>query len=145
MGCVLLNWPARLLPMLQQVDNDRSHCILCCSTSLSIQAAMLRCASHSVTSDSLQPHGLYSARLLCPWEILQARILEWVAMPSSRGSSQPGIEPWSPTLQAGSLPSEPPGNPVNTGMGIFRGILRGIFPTRNRTGVSCIAGRFFTS
>ena len=37
--------------------------------------------------------------------ILQARILEWVAMPSSKGSSQP----------------------------------------RNRTWVSCIAGRFFTS
>ena len=27
--------------------------------------------------------------------ILQTRILEWVAMPSSRGSSQPGIEPAS--------------------------------------------------
>ncbi|XP_059739506.1 SH2 domain-containing protein 1A isoform X1 [Bos taurus] len=27
-------------------------------------------------------------RLLCPWD-LQARILEWVAMSSSRGSSQP--------------------------------------------------------
>ena len=27
--------------------------------------------------------------------ILQARILEWVAMPSSRGSSRPGIEPIS--------------------------------------------------
>ena len=27
--------------------------------------------------------------------ILQARILEWVAMPSSRGSSQPRIEPAS--------------------------------------------------
>ena len=27
--------------------------------------------------------------------ILQARILEWVAMPSSRGSSDPGIEPVS--------------------------------------------------
>ena len=40
--------------------------------------------------------------------ILQARILEWVAMPSSRGSSQ-GIEPKSPTLQAESLPSEPTG------------------------------------
>ena len=25
--------------------------------------------------------------------ILQARILEWVAMPSSRGSSDPGMEP----------------------------------------------------
>ena len=30
-------------------------------------------------------------------------------MPSSRGSSQPRIEPTSPTLQADSLPSEPPG------------------------------------
>ena len=28
-------------------------------------------------------------RLLCPRGILQARILEWVAMPSSRGSSKP--------------------------------------------------------
>ena len=28
--------------------------------------------------------------------ILQARILEWVAIPSSRGFSNPGIEPGSP-------------------------------------------------
>ena len=42
---------------------------------------------------------------------LQARILEWVAMPSSRGSSQPGIEPRSPALQVNSLPAEPPGKP----------------------------------
>ena len=41
--------------------------------------------------------------------ILQARILEWVAIPFSRGSSQPGIKPKSPTLQADSLPSEPQG------------------------------------
>ena len=32
--------------------------------------------------------------------ILQARILEWVAMPSSRGSSDPGIEPASFTSPA---------------------------------------------
>ena len=25
------------------------------------------CVSHSAVSDSLQPHGLQSARLLCPW------------------------------------------------------------------------------
>jgi len=32
-----------------------------------------------------------------PMEILQARILEWVAMPSSRGSSQPhGLNPGLP-------------------------------------------------
>ena len=33
-------------------------------------------------------------------EILQAKILEWVAMPSSRGSSNPGIEPRSLTSPA---------------------------------------------
>ena len=43
--------------------------------------------------------------------ILQARILEWVAMPFSRGSSQPKIKPRSPTLQVDSLPSELPGKP----------------------------------
>ena len=41
-------------------------------------------------------------------EILQARILEWVAIPFSKLSSNPGIEPKSPTLQAYSLPAEPP-------------------------------------
>ena len=43
--------------------------------------------------------------------ILQARILEWVAFPFSRGSSNPGIEPRSPALQADSLPAEPQGKP----------------------------------
>ena len=92
--------------------------------------------SHSVVSNSSRPHGLLPARLLCPWNsagkntalpnpqfksrfpTLQCRwilyhlsywgsprILEWVAYPFSRESSQ----------------------------------------LRNRTGVSCIAGGFFTS
>ena len=43
--------------------------------------------------------------------ILQARILEWVAIPFSRGSSRPGINPGSPALQADSLPSKRPGKP----------------------------------
>ena len=42
--------------------------------------------------------------------ILQARILEWVAVLFSKGSSHSrDIEPGSPALQADSLPSEPPG------------------------------------
>ena len=41
--------------------------------------------------------------------ILQARILEWVAIPFSRESSRPGMEPGSPASQADSLLSEPPG------------------------------------
>ena len=38
--------------------------------------------------------------------ILQARIMGWVAIPFSRGSSKPGIESRSPTLQVDSLPAE---------------------------------------
>ena len=41
--------------------------------------------SRSVVSDTLQPNGLWSTRLL--YGIVQARILEWVAIPSSRGFS----------------------------------------------------------
>ena len=47
-------------------------------------------------------------------EILQARILEWVAFPFPGDLPNPGIEPRSPTLQVGSLPSEPQGKPKNT-------------------------------
>ena len=43
--------------------------------------------------------------------VLQARILEWVAIPFSRGSSWPRIKPGSPALQADTLLSEPPGKP----------------------------------
>ena len=48
--------------------------------------------------------------------ILQARILEWVAISFSRGSlPDPGIEPRSPALQADTLTSEPPGKPKEIG------------------------------
>ena len=43
--------------------------------------------------------------------ILQARILELVPFPSPGDLPDSGIEPGSPTLQAYSLPSEPPGKP----------------------------------
>ena len=39
--------------------------------------------------------------------ILQARILEWVAISFSRDLPDPGIEPGSPAFQADTLPSEP--------------------------------------
>ena len=44
--------------------------------------------------------------------LLQARILQWVAILFSRDPSDPGIEPRSPALQADSLPSEPHGKAV---------------------------------
>ena len=42
-----------------------------------------------VVSDSLRPHELVALQAPLSIRILQARILEWVAMPSSRASSQP--------------------------------------------------------
>ena len=48
------------------------------------------------------PQSMEPARLLIHG-ILQAGILEWVAISFSRESSQPRMEPRSPTLQADSL------------------------------------------
>ena len=48
---------------------------------------------------------------LCYPEVLQARILEWEAIPFSRGSSQLRAEPRSPIFQEDSLSSETPGKP----------------------------------
>ena len=44
--------------------------------------------------------------------ILQARILEWIAIPFSKGSSQPRDRSGSPALQADSLQSEPLEKPM---------------------------------
>ena len=41
--------------------------------------------------------------------LFQVRILEWVAISFSRGSSPPKIEPGSPALQVDSLSTELPG------------------------------------
>ena len=62
--------------------------------------------------------------------IPQARILEWVAFPFSRGLPNPGIKPRFPALQVDSLPSEPQGKSKNTGVGSLP-LLQGIFLTRN--------------
>ena len=61
--------------------------------------------------------------------ILQTGILEWVAMPPPPGDlrNQASNKPRSPTLQADSLPSEPPGKPKNNGVGSLS-LLQRIFP-----------------
>ena len=74
--------------------------------------------------------------------ILQARMLEWVAMPSFRGSSQPRDQTQVSRTVADSLPSEPLGKPKNTGAYPFSS---GSSWPRNWTGVSCVAGGLFTS
>ena len=61
--------------------------------------------------------------------ILQARILEWVAIPFSSRSSQPRDQTQVSPLQVNSLLSEPPGKPKNTGVGSLS-LLQQIFPTQ---------------
>ena len=43
--------------------------------------------------------------------IFQIRILEWVAIPFSRGSSRPKDQTWVSCTAGDSLPSESPGKP----------------------------------
>ena len=43
--------------------------------------------------------------------ISQARILNWVVISFSRGSSQPGVEPASSALAGTFFTTEPPGKP----------------------------------
>ena len=62
--------------------------------------------------------------------MLQVRILEWVAFPFSRDLPNPGIESRSPALQADSLPAEPQGKPMNTGVGSLS-LLQWIFLTQD--------------
>ena len=82
----------------------------------------------SVVSDSATPWTV-AHKAPMSMGFLQVRILEWVAMPSSRGSSQPRIKSRSPALQVDSLPSEPPGKPKNIGMGSLS-LLQGNFLTQ---------------
>ena len=100
--------------------------------------------SHSVLSDSLWLYGLKPARLLCPWGFSRQEYWSGLSCPPPRELPNPGIEPRSSALQADSLPTEPPRKPKNTGVGTYPFSSRSSRP-RNRTGVSCIAGGFFTS
>ena len=61
--------------------------------------------------------------------VLQARILEWVAFPFSRGSSRPRGRTQVSRTQVGSLLAEPQGKPKNTGVGSLS-LLHWIIPTQ---------------
>ena len=61
--------------------------------------------------------------------ILQARILEWVAMPSPRGSSQPKDQTQVSLITGGFFAIGAPSKPKNTGVGSLS-LLQGIFLTQ---------------
>ena len=63
--------------------------------------------------------------------LLQTRILEWVAFPFTRRSSQPRNRTQVSCITGGFffLPAEPPGKPKNTGVGSLS-LLQRFFPTQ---------------
>ena len=71
----------------------------------------LESVSYSVMSNSWQPHGLYPARLLCPWDSPGKNTGVGSRFPSPEDVSDPGIKPVSPALQADSLPLSHRGSP----------------------------------
>ena len=115
-----------------------------CSSSVCLVPCVHACWVTSVVSNSLQPHGLQPARLLCSWGFSRQEYCSGLPCPPPGDLPNLGIKPRSPALQAVSLLSEPPGKSKNTGVG-SPSLLQGISRLRNQTGVSCIAGRFFTS
>ena len=60
-------------------------------------------------SDSLRPHGLEPAQALLSMGFPRQEYWSGLPFPSAGDRPNPGIKPGSPTLQAGALPSEPPG------------------------------------
>ena len=102
--------------------------------------------SRSVLSDFLWPHGLYvDQQAPLSMGILQTRILEWVAVSSSRRSSQPRDQTQGFTLCRQILYHLSYQGSPRILEWVAYPSSRGSSQPRNWTGVSCIAGRFFTS
>ena len=79
--------------------------------------------------------------------IPQARTLEWVAAPFSRGSSQLRDGTQVSHIAGNSLPAEPPWKPKNTGVGSLS-LLQWIFLTQesNRGLLHCrLSGKSYTA
>ena len=71
------------------------YLLLCCQILLIYRrcdytmGSLHACSVTSIKFDSLKPHELYNPPGSSVHGILWVRILEWIAKPSSRGSSQP--------------------------------------------------------
>ena len=113
----------------------KGHCAVppACNVSVPFTVFDRLCAvlSHSVVSDSC-----YSMDYSPPDSSVHGDSPgknTGVGCPLPEDLPNPGIEPRSSTLQADSLPAEPPGKPKNTGVGSLS-LLQGIFLTQESNG-----------
>ena len=71
---------------------------------LALQVTPLACSAASFGFDSLRPHGLQPARLLCPWGLSRQEYWSGLPCPPPGDLPDPGIEPtsfMSPALAGG--------------------------------------------
>ena len=76
-------------------------CVCVCSVA---QSCLMLCHPMEYSLPGSSVHG-----------ILQARMLEWIAVPFPGDLPDPGIKPRCLVFQVDSLPSEPPGKPIHKG------------------------------
>ena len=121
------HWTTRTFPVLFFFSSEQWICFRVC---VCVCVCMCVCVCVCVLVAQLCPTLCdpmdYSPPGSSVQGLLQARILEWVAVPSSRGSSRPRDQTRSPGLQAGSLLSEPPGKPIYVYICIY--ICRSLLP-----------------
>ena len=85
---------------LDSNGNSKNHCLFSNCNGVCVCVLVARLCPTVCDPMDCSPPGFSVL------EILQARILEWVASSCFRGSSWPRLEPGSPALQADALPSE---------------------------------------
>ena len=117
---------------LQNGDNTTYSPVVCGGLSGIMCCAVFGC---SVVSDSVRPHGLQSARLLCPWGFSRQEYWSGLPCPPPGDLPNPGTEPRSPALWVDSLPSKPPTKKAPCGIIHVRNL------TQHPVAISAIYGR----
>ena len=134
--CASCSWHQKLRPFPAGLCSPTTCLVRPVSHTSCLKSPVLSC---SVVSDSLRPRGLQPAGDSPGKNTgVSCHALLQGIFPTQ------GLNPSLPTLQVDSLPAEPPGKPKNTGVGSLA-FLQGSSRPQNQTGVSCTAGRFFTS
>ena len=93
----------RSLQSQQNFSNCGLHCLGLLHTYMQAHSCLTLCNPRDCSPPGSSVHG-----------VLQPRILDWVAIPSSGGSSYPVIEPQppaSPASAGGLFTTQPPGKP----------------------------------
>ena len=84
-----------------------------------IYIQMPTCSFASVMYNSLQPHGLQLARLLCPWGFSRQEYQSGLPRSPLEDLPDPGTKQGSPALQADSLPLSHRGSPMYSNIYVY--------------------------